>query len=143
MRMTHQLSLIPVFEKLLNNAPLAVCSSADEHTTASTSILVQIVFLAFLCLREPALTQAALGDIAIDPETKLDGTASTLGIDPVWSYFETFLPDAINAIFEELADFMAVADKVKVTFQVGYVIGVNMLMKNHVLLTMAGQVLKL
>src|SRR5579859_1712040 len=126
MRMTHQLSLIPVFEKLLNNTPLTVCRSADEHTTASASILVQIAFLVFLCLREPALTQAALGDIAIDPETKLDETAAPLDINHIWLDFQRFFSDAIDAIFEELADFVTVADEVKVTFEVGYVIGINM-----------------
>src|SRR5438045_213345 len=137
MRWTNQFSLIPIFEKLLNNAPFVVGGGADEHAAAFSSMLIQISLFVFLCLREPALAHASFCNVAIDPETKLDGTASALNIDRIWSDFERFLPNPINAIFEKLAYLVIVANKVKVTFQVSYIVGINMLMENHILFTVA------
>jgi hypothetical protein len=111
MRRANQFSLIPILKKLLNDAPLIVGSSADEHAAVCSSVFVHVVVFTLLHLRQPALTHASLSNIAINPETKLNRASSALNINPIWLPFKRFLLNPINAIFEKLADFMIVANK--------------------------------
>src|SRR5579859_1575259 len=138
----HKLYLVAVFQELLNDAPFVVRLRSYKHSALLLPATIDLNFFPNRRLRQPALAQATLRDVSIDPVAKLHCGALPYRINRLVEWCEAFHLDAVNAVLQKFVVRIAVADEIEMSIQIDNIVRIDVLVNNALLLGAHGSIIE-